>query len=58
MMDNLDLAEYFITSKATKNKNKTDKEKTKIVVKKSSGTKCPRCWKILDGECKRCKEVI
>ena len=58
MMDNLDLAEYFITSKATKNKNKTDKEETKIVVKKSSGTKCPRCWKILDGECKRCKEVI
>ncbi len=58
MMDNLDLAEYFITSKATKNKNKTDKEQTKIVVKKSSGTKCPRCWKILDGECKRCKEVI
>ena len=32
--------------------------KTKIIVKKAQGTKCKRCWKILDGECKRCKEII
>jgi isoleucyl-tRNA synthetase len=58
LMEGLDLAEYFITSKAIKIKNKDDKEKTKIVVKKSSGTKCPRCWKILSGKCKRCDQVI
>ena len=56
LLDNLDLAEYFITSKA--NKVKSDKkEEIKIDVKKASGTKCPRCWKILDSVCKRCEQL-
>ena len=26
-------------------------------VQKAAGTKCPRCWKILEKECSRCKAV-
>ncbi len=58
LMENLDLAEYFITSKALKIKNKNKEEKTKIIVKKSEGKKCPRCWKILEDKCNRCDEVM
>jgi hypothetical protein len=53
----LDLAEYFITSKAEKFKSEKENE-IKIEVKKTTGTKCPRCWKILEKKCKRCEEVI
>jgi isoleucyl-tRNA synthetase len=58
LMNNLDLAEYFITSKATKTQNKENTEETKIVVKKSNGTKCLRCWKILDKKCERCEKFL
>ncbi|OUW74053.1 MAG: isoleucine--tRNA ligase [Pelagibacteraceae bacterium TMED216] len=58
LMDKLDLAEYFITSKAKKFKNKDEKDETKIIVKKTSGVKCNRCWKIVDEKCIRCEEVI
>ena len=58
LMEGLDLAEYFITSKATKIKNKTKEQERKIVVKKASGNKCSRCWKILENECVRCKDAI
>ena len=58
LMENLDLAEYFITSKAIKIKNKNKDEKTRVIVKKSEGKKCPRCWKILQGKCDRCDEVM
>ena len=58
LMEGLDLAEYFITSKAKKNINKNEKDDLKIIVKKSLGTKCPRCWKIISGECKRCEKII
>ncbi|MEC7168861.1 MAG: isoleucine--tRNA ligase [Pseudomonadota bacterium] len=56
LLDSLDLAEYFITSKA--NRIKSDKKnELKIEVKKAEGVKCPRCWKILSTKCIRCAEV-
>ena len=58
LMDGLDLAEYFITSKATRIKSKDNKDDTKIIVKKSKGNKCSRCWKVLDGKCERCEKII
>ena len=57
-MEDLDLAEYFITSKAKKFVNENDEEKTNIIVKKSEGKKCERCWKILENECERCANII
>ena len=61
LLEELDLAEYFITSKAEKIKSKKNEE-LKIEVKKTQGLKCPRCWKILDRKCERCdkasKEII
>jgi len=57
ILDNLDLAEYFITSKAEKIKSE-NQENIKIDVKKAVGNKCPRCWKILEKECLRCKETL
>ena len=57
LLNGLDLAEYFITSKAQKFKNKKKEEGIKILVKKSNGTKCPRCWKIIQNKCTRCDEV-
>ena len=57
LLDGLDLAEYFITSKAEKVKSEK-KDILKIEVMKTSGNKCPRCWKILINECKRCENAI
>ena len=37
---------------AKKFQNKTE-DKTTIEVKKSTGTKCTLCWKILDKKCNR-----
>ena len=56
LLEGLDLAEYFITSKAEKIKSK-NKEDLKIEVTKSKGIKCPRCWKILEKKCSRCAKV-
>jgi isoleucyl-tRNA synthetase len=56
LLEGLDLAEYFITSKAEKIKIDNQK-KIKIEVKKTNGTKCPRCWKVLETKCIRCEEV-
>ena len=57
LFNGLDLAEYFITSKAEI--IEFDKQKDlKIEVKKTSGTKCARCWKILKTKCERCEKVI
>ena len=56
LLEGLDLAEYFITSKAKKIKSK-EKNELIIKVKKTSGTKCLRCWKILDDHCQRCQNV-
>jgi len=52
LLNGLDLEEYFITSKVKKIKNKNE-DKLKIEVKKSIGTKCTLCWKILDKKCER-----
>ncbi len=56
LLEGIDLAEYFITSKAEKIKSK-NKEELKIEVTKSQGIKCPRCWKILDNKCARCEKA-
>ena len=56
LLKNIDLAEYLITSKAEK--LLTEDDEIKIDVKKASGNKCPRCWKILDQKCKRCSDLI
>jgi isoleucyl-tRNA synthetase len=52
LLEELDLEEYFITSKATKTLNQSE-DKMKIEVKKSSGSKCTLCWKILKNKCER-----
>ena len=57
ILENLDLAEYFITSKATMIKSK-NKDELSINVFKTKGKKCPRCWKILENKCERCKKAI
>jgi len=57
IMENLDLAEYFITSRAERIKS-NKKDEFKIEVKKATGVKCPRCWKILKNNCPRCDLVI
>jgi len=57
LLEGIDLAEYFITSKAEKIESK-NKEELKIEVTKSQGVKCPRCWKILDNKCVRCEKAI
>ena len=55
LLKNLDLAEYFITSKAEK--LLSEKNKMKIGVDKAKGTKCPRCWKIIEKNCERCSKL-
>ena len=57
LLEGLDLAEYFITSKANKIKS-NKKEEIKIDVKKTNGTKCARCWKILEKNCTRCEQAL
>jgi len=52
LLEGLDLEEYFIASKVEKIKNAVD-GKIKIKVKKSTGSKCTLCWKILDKKCER-----
>ena len=56
LLKNLDLAEYLITSKAEK--VLVEGEEMKIEVNKAKGTKCPRCWKILEQSCTRCSDLI
>ena len=56
LLKDLDLAEYFITSKAEKVLINDDK--IKIEVNKAKGNKCPRCWKILEQSCIRCADLI
>ena len=51
MLENIDLAEYFITSKAEK--IIINDEQVKVEVKKAEGKKCERCWKILEKKCNR-----
>ena len=61
LVKNIDLSEYFITSKANAkpiiNDDKLFKldevENVKILVTKAKGKKCSRCWKILENSCQR-----
>jgi isoleucyl-tRNA synthetase len=61
----LDLSENFITSKAVAKQMIDDNnlfkleevEHVKVLVKKATGEKCPRCWKIFITKCERCKLV-
>ena len=55
-LKNLDLAEYWITSKAEK--VLSEDEEMIIEVNKAKGKKCPRCWKILESKCARCERAI
>ena len=57
LLEGVDLAEYFITSKAEIIKEENQKE-IKIEVKKITGIKCSRCWKILENKCLRCEKAI
>jgi isoleucyl-tRNA synthetase len=52
LLEELDLEEYFITSKVKKIQNKVE-DKMKIEVKKAIGSKCTLCWKILNEKCER-----
>ena len=51
LLENIDLAEYLITSIAEKILSKNGE--TKIEVIKAQGNKCERCWKILEKKCNR-----
>jgi len=57
LLKNLDLEEYFITSKVTIMKNEKKEDDLDIKVFKAQGNKCPRCWKILENKCTRCEKV-
>ena len=50
LLKDINLPEYFITSNAEK--KLVEKNET-IVVKKATGNKCERCWKILEKKCNR-----
>ena len=56
LLDKLDLADYFIVSKAEKELSNNDD--IKIEVKKAQGQKCERCWKISEKKCERCSKVL
>ncbi len=56
LLDKLNLADYFIVSKAEK--ELSDNDDIKIEVKKAKGRKCERCWKILEKKCERCSRVL
>ena len=51
LLEGLDLEEYFITSRV--NLQKSPDQDMKIEVKRSSGSKCTLCWKILEKKCER-----
>jgi len=51
LFENLDLAEYLIVSKVEKNLSKNGN--INIEVNKANGSKCDRCWKILEKKCNR-----
>ena len=55
LLNDIDLAEYFIVSKAEKKLSKDDE--IKIEVSKAKGEKCERCWKIVENQCKRCSNL-
>ena len=67
LVKNIDLSEFCITSKAKAQilNGQKDLELFKleniqgigVLVKKAVGNKCPRCWKIFEEFCNRCKNA-
>ena len=67
LVQNIDLSEFCITSKAKAQilNGQKDLELFKleniqgigVLVKKAVGNKCPRCWKIFEESCNRCKNA-
>ena len=67
LVKNIDLSEFCITSKAKAQilNGQKDLELFKleniqgigVLVKKAVGNKCPRCWKISEESCNRCKNA-
>ena len=55
LLNDIDLAEYFIVSKAEK--KLSEKNEIEIEVSKAKGKKCERCWKILENQCTRCSNL-
>ena len=61
LIKDVDLPEYFITSKVEANTTINDDQlfkldevdNVKVLVKKAKGSKCSRCWKILETSCER-----
>ena len=66
LVKDINLSEYFITSKANVKNMITDSKIFKledisnvgVLVKKAKGEKCSRCWKILGNPCERCSNVL
>ena len=67
LVKNIDLSEFCITSKAKAQilDGQKDLELFKleniqgigVLVKRAVGNKCPRCWKIFEESCNRCKNA-
>ena len=66
LVKDINLSEYFITSKASATNMISDGKIFKlddisnvgVVVEKAVGEKCSRCWKILGNPCERCGSVL
>jgi len=66
LIKDINLSEYFITSKASAKHMIDDKKIFKlddvpnigVYVEKAKGEKCSRCWKILGNLCERCSNVL
>ena len=59
LLKGIDAQELFIISNVVQNLSK--KNEILVSVKKAKGTKCSRCWKIVqevkDGKCSRCLKI-
>ena len=66
LVKDINLSEYFITSKASVKKmidndkifKLNDISNVGVLVQKAKGEKCSRCWKILGNPCERCNSVL
>ena len=61
ILKEIDAKELFITSNVSQNILKDKKSEISVTVKKAKGTKCSRCWKIVEkvkeGKCFRCSSI-
>jgi len=61
ILKEIDAKELFIISNVTQNILKDKKGEISVTVKKAKGTKCSRCWKIVEkveeGKCSRCSSI-